>query len=93
MLSLVEEDLERRSRQSRTNKRGRAKKEKPPKEKRPIGRPGKIREPKEKRPPGRPKQWAEENIADRHEYKPKDPDYVKKYKVNVLKPKLQARKV
>ena len=84
--------------------RGRPRKEKPIKEKRPRGkprklgpirgkrprgRPRKIREFREKRPAGRPRKWTAEN---RPKYKPKDPEYHKKYYRNVVKPKLDAKK-
>ena len=69
--------------------RGRPKKLGPMKEKRPRGRPKKIREFREKRPPGRPRKWT---VDTRPKYKPKDPDYNKKYYRNVVKPKLEAKK-
>ena len=75
----------------RTNKRGRPRKEEPPKEKKPIGRPRKIKEPKEKRPPRRPKKWTEENMADRPKYKPKETEHFKTPSVNVITAKLEAR--
>ena len=68
---------------------GRPKKLWPMKEKRPRWRPRKIREFREKRPVGRPRKWAAEN---RPKYKPKDPEYHKKYYRNVAKPKLEAKK-
>ena len=37
-------------------------------------------------------QWVEENMADSPKYKPKDPEYFKKYYVNIIKPKLEAGK-
>ena len=69
--------------------RGRPKKIREFREKRPRGRPKKIREFREKRPPGRPRKWTAET---RPKYKPKDPDYNKKYYRNVVKPKLEAKK-
>ena len=69
--------------------RGRPKKIREFREKRPRGRPKKIRECREKRPPGRPRKWTAET---RPKYKPKDPDYNKKYYRNVVKPKLEAKK-
>ena len=59
------------------------------KEKRLCGRPRKIREFREKRPVGRPRKWTAEN---RPQYKPKGPEYHKKYYRNVAKPKLEAKK-
>ena len=67
---------------------GRPKKLGPMKEKRPRGKPRKIREFREKRPVGRPKKWTAENGP---KYKPKDPEYYKKYYRNFVKPKLEAR--
>ena len=69
--------------------RGRPRKLEPIREKRPRGRPRQIREFREKRPPGRPRKWTDET---RPKYKPKDPDYNKKYYRNVVKPKLEAKK-
>ena len=69
--------------------RGRPRKLGPMREKRPRGRPRKIREFREKRPVGRPRKWTTEN---RHKYKPKDPEYHKKYYHKVVSPKLEAKK-
>ena len=68
---------------------GKPKKLGPMKEKRPRKRPRNIREFREKRPVGRPKKWTAENGP---KYKPKDPEYYKKYYRNFVKPKLEARK-
>ena len=58
-------------------------------EKRRRGRPRKIKEFREKSPVGTPRKWTAQN---RPKYKPKDPEYHKKYDRNVVKPKLEAKK-
>ena len=68
--------------------RGRPRKLGPMREKKPRGRPRKIREFREKRPVGRLRKWTAEC---RPKYKPKGPEYNKKYYRNVVKPKLEPK--
>ena len=58
--------------------------------KRGRGRPRKNAEPAVKRPVGRPRKWTDD---ERPTYKPKGPEYFKKYYINIIKPKLEKEKL